>query len=158
VEVRVTVNDTSAIAKVNNLPENVRKYLRGAVVELTQALAALVRSKLDGVVLNKISGDLQRSIKSRMVENRNQIYGEVYSDGSVPYASIHEYGGIINHPGSSKFQAFDISGQTIFTHFTRPHTITIPERSYMRSSLADMQEQIVERLTQVAQQAGSTTP
>jgi len=49
----------------------------------------------------------------------------------VPYAAINNFGGVIKHPGSSKFQVFDYGGGTIFTHGTKPHDIPIPARTFM---------------------------
>ena len=63
----------------------------------------------------------------------------------VPYAAIHQFGGTIEHPGSDKFQAFEIGGQWVYTHGTKPHPITIPARPYMMFQDADV-EQIIQIL------------
>jgi phage gpG-like protein len=56
----------------------------------------------------------------------------VYLDTSrVPYAAIHNFGGVIKHPGSDKFQAFEYMGGMIFTHGTKAHNINIPQRMFM---------------------------
>lgn len=148
----VEVDATRAIARVGRIDQATRAALRGVIVTLTQGLAALVRQKLSGQVLNKVSGRLYNSISSTMIENPSTVYGVVMTQG-VPYARIHEYGGTIHHPGSSKFQAWMGPNGMIFTHGTKPHDIVIPERSYMRSSLADMQDQIVSQLTQAVRGA-----
>ena len=129
------------------LPERFRAQLRPAIIELTRELTSRVRQKLSGGVLNIRSGKLLASIQSELIEEPTRIFGQVSSVGVI-YAAIHEYGGIIKHPGSSKFQSWVGSdGKRVFTHFTKPHDIPIPERSYMRSSLAEMEAQIVARLT-----------
>ena len=74
----------------------------------------------------------------------------VVSTSGVPYAAIHEFGGTIQHPGSSKFQSWMGPNGRVSTHFTKAHAIPMPERSYMRSSLADMRDDIVSRLTAAA--------
>lgn len=51
--------------------------------------------------------------------------------GNLPYAGIHNFGGVINHPGSQKMQAFEVGGQLIVTHGTKPHKIPIPQRKYL---------------------------
>lgn len=49
----------------------------------------------------------------------------------VPYAAIHNFGGTIKHPGSSKLQTFRIDGKWITTHGTKAHLIPMPKRQYM---------------------------
>ena len=145
--IKVEVNADQANLRIGRIDQATRAALRGTIVGLTQSVTALVRQKLSGQVLHKRSGKLYNSIQQQLVENTTSIYGRVFSDGSAPYAAIQEFGGVIHHPGSSKFQAWQSPGGWVFTHMTRPHDITIPERSYMRSSLADMQDEIVSRMT-----------
>jgi phage gpG-like protein len=144
--ISVEVDASRAQLKLARIDQQTRTALRGEIVRLTQALATLVRAKLSGGVLNKRTGRLYNSVQSMLIENTTSIYGRVSTQG-VPYAAIHEFGGIIQHPGSSKFQAWQNAGAWVYTHMTRAHDITMPERSYMRSSLADMQAEIVERMT-----------
>jgi phage gpG-like protein len=49
----------------------------------------------------------------------------------VPYARINNFGGVIKHPGSDKFQAFAGADGMVFTHGTKPHDINIPQRKFM---------------------------
>ena len=143
--VSVSVDASKAIAKLGRMDAATRTALRGVIVVSTQQLAALVRAKLSGQVLQKRSGRLFDSIQSQMFENTAGVFGRVFSQG-VPYARIHEYGGVINHPGSSKFQAWQNPGGWVFTHYTRPHKIPMPERSYMRSSLAEIRDEVLDRM------------
>jgi phage gpG-like protein len=144
--ISVEVDTSRAQLKLGRIDQQTRTALRGEIVKLTQALATLVRAKLSGGVLNKRTGRLYNSIQSMLIENTTSIYGRVSTQG-VPYAAIHEFGGIIKHPGSSKFQAWQGPGGWVYTHMTRPHDIPIPQRSYMQSSLNDMRDEIVERMT-----------
>ncbi len=59
--------------------------------------------------------------------------------GGIPYAWIHQEGGIIHHPGSKEFQVFSVLGETVFTHGTKPHEILIPARPYMMFQDEDIQ-------------------
>lgn len=147
--ISVTVDTTRAIAKLGKLSEATRARVRTAIVELTQKLAERVRAKLSGEVLHVRSGALLASIHSEMVEGTNDIYGTVYSQG-VPYAAIHEYGGVTSpHVIAAKYaQAlrFEIGGEVFFRKSVNHPGSKIPERSYLRSSLAEMQDEIVARL------------
>lgn len=64
----------------------------------------------------------------------------------IPYAAILNFGGIIKHPGSSKFQAFDLGGKMIYTHGTKAHDIPIPARPFMVFQEED-KEQILQTLS-----------
>jgi phage gpG-like protein len=154
--ITVQVDASKVILRFDRMPLALRTAIRGETISLTQALAARVRENLSGRVLNRRTGALYNSVKSELVENPSTVYGRVYVDPGSPaakYAGIHEYGGIINHPGSDKFQAWQEGGAWVYTHKTRPHQIPIPQRSYMRSALEEMREQIVARLTAAAQRA-----
>lgn len=139
--------------RLPRISDAVRRALRPEVVSLTQLLTNLIREKLSGQVLNRRSGRLYNSVRGELVESPTRIGGEVATRG-VPYGPIHEFGGIIKHPGSSKYQSWiGGDGNRVHTHFTRPHDIPIPERSYMRSSLAERTAEIIERLTRAAKTA-----
>jgi len=55
----------------------------------------------------------------------------------VRYARIQEFGGVIQHPGSSgKLQVFETrAGDTVFTMKTKPHSIAIPGLHYLWRAL-----------------------
>ena len=64
----------------------------------------------------------------------------------VPYAAINNFGGVIKHPGSKKFQVFQVGGEIVFTHGTEPHDINIPQRMFMLLQEED-KEKILEILS-----------
>lgn len=102
-------------------------------------------------VLRMVSGRLFQSFNPSNTENIsiiNKSGDEItLTYGSkVPYAAIHEYGGTINHPGSSKFQVFTIGNKTIRTNFTEAHSITIPKRPYLAPAVKEMQSKGYESL------------
>jgi phage gpG-like protein len=94
--------------------------------------------------LRMVSGRLFQSFNPSNAENISVINTRgdeiTLSYGSkVPYAAIHEYGGTIAHPGSSKFQVFSIGNKTIYTRYTQPHSIGIPKRPYLAPAVKQMQ-------------------
>lgn len=100
--------------------------------------------------LNQISGRLVGSINAIPAQiNGEEISGSVEGGGGLVYAHIHEYGGVIL-PKTAKALRFQIDGKTIFAK-----SVTMPERSYMRSSLVEMRDEIVASLQQAASEAGS---
>lgn len=66
--------------------------------------------------------------------------------GGLPYAHIHNSGGSIPHPGSSKKQAFIGSrdGKLVVTDYTRPHAIPMPQRKFVM-----FQQQDIDKITQM---------
>jgi phage gpG-like protein len=89
------------------------------------------------------SGSIGRSVRIAEVTPQSVTV----EAGGLPYNVIHQLGGTIRHPGSSKLQAW-ISVETsprgglksekgrrsglVVTHGTRPHDIPIPARRYMK--------------------------
>ncbi len=139
----------------------------------------VVEDKLSGQVLNVRSGDLRRSIQQDVTQTGDLIVGRVFSSGDVKYAAIHEFGGDIHMPprawdvklrttaAGELMRQKENSNLAVFarTQGSRAHadsrttsrhaehqgyTIHMPERSYMRSSLADMAEGIMADLKSTA--------
>ena len=136
------------MAKLKMLPNVFRQRLNAALMVQADMLVSHIKAdKLSGQVLKVGTTShphLRDSIFQQNVQNDSSgVVYKVASGGNIPYAAIHEYGGVIQHPGSDKFQAWDGPGGPVFTHGTKPHSITIPERSYMRSALADNKASII---------------
>lgn len=132
--------------------------LKKVTVLSIQLQGQVVRQKLSGQVLNVRSGALRRSI-TQAVDDKGSagVYGRVFSAGDVKYAGIHEFGGVIKHPGGTKFFIDRATGRAKFISNnseaaawaypeTRAHDIKMPERSFLRSSLGDMEGRIVSGL------------
>jgi hypothetical protein len=118
-----------------------RAGVRDACETAAPMLAGLVRQKLSGAVLRPRSGALRASIRAETAEDANGIEARVFGDGALPYARIQEYGGRISvpeiRPMNAQALAFAYGGRLVFARHARAHVVTIPERSYMRSSLAE---------------------
>lgn len=140
----VSVEDTATV-RLQKLPEEARQRLRAVIFRNNPILAGSVRAKLDGPVLRRRSGRLVNSIKNEMREGTTYIYGIVYSRG-VPYARIHEYGGQTRPhdivPRNAKALHFWIGGKEVFSQRVHHPGSKIPMRSYMRSSLREMQARL----------------
>lgn len=146
------VGDRQLLVKMRGMSKRVHEELLKATTGLSFDLMALVKRKLSGDVLNAISGKLRDSIFQEVNDDGNSVQGRVASDGTVKYAAIHEFGGVINipdiYPVNAQALHFFMGGEEIFAKYARAHTVVMPERSYMRSSLVDMKEQIKEELTE----------
>lgn len=114
----------------------------------------IVQEKLNGQVLNQRSGKLARSIQQDSHTDGDEVVGEVFSAGDVKYAGIHEFGGTTPPhdivPNKASALAFMIGGKQIFAKIVHHPGSRIPERSYMRSSLAEQADDIIDGLKEAA--------
>jgi phage gpG-like protein len=149
-------------AQLDGYPAALQAALSAKATELAAALADLVKNdKLSGAVLNARSGALSDSITANVTAEGDDILASVGSEGDVKYAAIQEHGGKTSAheilPAKGDVLAF-ISGDG--QHFARrvehPGSV-IPERSYLRSSLDDMKDEIVDGLADAAAEAWEST-
>lgn len=150
---RITMRgDRELVAQLSAMPSGLRAVLRRRVWSLTLRLQARVQRKLSGTVLNVVTGALRRSIQPTVEETGARITGRVFSTGDVKYARIHEFGGKtrahIIEPKKAAALMFLVGGKSVFAKRVNHPGSTMPERSFMRSSLADMRDEIVRELTQ----------
>lgn len=142
------IGQDALIDRFTRMPENLHTALVKTMTSLSIKLWGLVQSKVQGPVLNKRSGNLLRSIHWDWVEDSPAaVVSKVFSDGSVKYAAVHEFGGLKSYviePVDAKALAFQIGGQLRF--FKKVVHPPLKERSYMRSSLTDMAAEIKSRL------------
>lgn len=139
--------DTALLAKFDRMQSAVMLALKMKITKLTLQLENRVKTqKLSGQVLNRVSGRLMASIGREVVSQPDKVYGRVFSSGDVKYAAIHEFGGqTAPHlilPKKASVLKFDKGGQTVFARKVNHPGSKMPERSFLRSSLRDMSEQI----------------
>lgn len=146
-DINVQISDSAIKAKFNSIPGKVNSSLQKTIYTIVEKLRThIVQDKLLGQVLNRRTGRLGQSIQTKVESSPTSITGIVYSAGDVKYAAIHEFGGRtsphIIEPKTA--QALYFNGR--FAKRVNHPGSNIPERSYMRSSLADMADEIKQRL------------
>ena len=124
---------------LSDLPGSVRGALRAELQAAMADLAASIQDdKLSGQVLKVRSGRLRASITAEVSDDGESLSGTVGSD--VPYAAIHEYGGtIVRRQAAAARRGRRPGGAGVTVE---------PERSYLRSALAEQADDIRDRLTQ----------
>jgi hypothetical protein len=162
--ISATVDSLSFMAKLDGISAKAAPNVRKAVDVSTIDLASYIQNqKLQGQVLNRVSGDLIRSVlpvlarevSTGVIEGAVTI-GAKKNEPGVHYAGIHEHGGTIQHPGSTgKLQVFEAGGETIFTMKTKPHAIRIPQRAYAAPALAENKSRIVSNIAGAIAQTAS---
>lgn len=135
----VEVNSTSVRLKLAAMPENIHSAVRLTAGTLAEKLRShIVKDKLRGQVLHRRTGLLGDNEFYRIDETASSITGTVFVGKNVPYAAIHEYGAVFQR----------LVTMVWGRHVKNPKNATFhyPERSYQRTGLADMRQEIVNSL------------
>ena len=125
------------------------RRVQGAVMEAMQRIVIgleshIVKDKLSGQVLHRRSGVLSGAVHSVVGTGAGgEIIGKVMVGNQARYGWVHEYGGTFTIPAHTRRithffgYKFPKGQQARELAQVRAHTATYPERSFMRSSLAD---------------------
>lgn len=135
---------------VRDLPDRIRQEGLASMEDLVAGLVSYtINDKLAGQVLTRRAGRLASSIFGSAVVSGDLVVGTLGSKG-VPYAAIQEYGGQTGPhdimPTAARALSFIWHGDRVFfSHVNHPGS-KIPENSYLRSTLLDMHDVILEEL------------
>ena len=152
-------------AQFDALPGAVMANVAAKVQALTTQLEALVKSNLTaGTPLVEKTGALLHSIGMDFEADALGATGTVFSRG-VPYAHIQEYGGTTPEHGidpvnakalrflsrkSVEFKTGSSTGEVVFAQHVEHPGAAMPERSFLRRSLAEMRAEIGAQIKQAA--------
>lgn len=116
----------------------------------TETAAYCIANKLSGSPLHRRSGRLSRTVHGDVQSAGTLVSGVVAAGRDVPYARIHEYGGLIKAHDvvarSAQALMIPLAQGVIFRRRAHIPDVTMPERSYMRSSL---KERVPEGMTKL---------
>lgn len=123
--------------------------LEAKVAALGAELKARIEANLSGDVLANKSGALLASLALEPVIDAETIVMR-FASHDVPYAHIQEFGGKTEAHDivaiKAKALAFVTGGKACFARCAHHPGSVIPQRSFMRSALDDMQGEIVGEL------------
>lgn len=130
-----------------------------AVLEAVTRMAFVMRdrmiAKASGGVLQRRSGRLARSIRARVSDSRRRIQARVGT--GVRYAAIQEYGGVVPaheiDPRHGGALAFEINGAQRFAARVHMPAVRLAARFFARSSLDELEPEIVEALENAVRRA-----
>lgn len=160
----VSVRDESLIATFRGYPGRLAAALLNAMQRITLKIQTVVKEeKLTGQVLHVRTGTLRRSINRRIWISGDQINGAVGTN--VEYAGPHEFGfhgtvTVREHQrrirarvdakwaGKKKGKVIGIAHVKAFTR-----TMNLPERSFLRSSLRELEQFTANEIRRSAQGA-----
>ena len=137
-------------ATLGQLPEKVVRALAFKATALAQEIVDCARNDKLGGVLNVRSGALAASIDAFVTSSDDEVVATIGSFGDVKYAAIQEYGGkTAAHEimaSQAKALTFLEGGTERFARVVHHPGSQIPARSYLRSSLDEMTQDVVDAL------------
>ena len=153
------VGDAEVTARLDALPTKLRDEMKEGIGRCVLKLQRMVtRDKLSGQVLKVRTGTLRRSIDQVVEDDGNQVTGIVSTN--VKYAAAHEYGfqGTVDVRDSlrrskeqfslrkltksgleSKASLGKWAGKGEIVVRAHSRQVSIPERSFLRSALRDLE-------------------
>lgn len=154
------IGAVQTIAALGAFRDRARENVKKAIKELTFRLVAHVKEdKLSDQVLRVRTGRLRRSITKQFSEQGDSFTGIVGTN--VSYAAVHEYGfkGTVNIRGYMR-TAKTVFGRQLKAPITFPvrahaRSVNLPERSFLRSALADMKPEIDARISAAVREAAN---
>lgn len=146
------------VARLKGMGDRVPVVMRRAMNESVHLIhSKVMEEKLLGQVLNRRTGNLLRNIRSEVVQigllatKTMGLLGRVFVGSGAPYGKIHEFGGTVQIPEivpkNKKALRFFVGNNylgtdVIFARKTRAHPVTIPQRSFLRSTLKERAEDV----------------
>jgi phage gpG-like protein len=135
--------DADLAARLDGMPGAVFAAVAAKSAALADRLLDLVGRKLSGGVLQSRSGALASSVGvDGPAITDDGVVTTLFAGAGLKYAAIQEYGGVTAPhdilPVRAKALAFLAGGQQVFARVVHNPGSHIPERSYLRSSLAEM--------------------
>jgi len=149
--VTITVSNVdNVVTRLEGFGARLGESLNRAMLRIVIELQNYIRTEklVGGNPLHQRSGNLSRSIQYQVVQESDGVHGKVGVDGTASsYGRVHEYGGNFNireHIATSrKGNPYDV----------RAHSATYPQRSFLRSSLSENKDNIVEALQRAVNEA-----
>ena len=153
------LGDKSVVVSLGRKSESIGAAIRKEVGILAIKLVAHVKAgKLTGQVLKVQSGRLRRSITYKTYVSDSMIYALVGTN--VIYAAIHEFGGKTKphdiYPKKGKVLSWIAgNGEARFATVVHHPGSLMPPRSFLRSALVDMHDEIVDGLQNAVNRGAS---
>jgi phage gpG-like protein len=141
------VGDDALAERLEDLPAVVLAAVAARSASLADQLLARVHARLGGEVLQPRSGALDASVGvDGPALAGDQVVTRLFAGADLKYAAIQEYGGVTGPheilPSRAKALAFLDGGRRVFAKVVHHPGSRLPERSYLRASLAEMASRI----------------
>ena len=152
------VGTEAVLTRLGEAPAKIRAAAKTSLDAWAEELAGyIVSEKLSGQVLNRRTGNLRATVHPISEETASTISGGAGGGRDIPYAKIHEYGGLIPAHTvvvrNAQALAFTVNGMLRFAKSVNIPDVQMPERSYMRSSLREEAPSGIEQLKAAVREA-----
>lgn len=151
--------DKAVLARFEQATGKVIAAAKTSLDAWAMELAGYIRSeKLSGDPLNRRSGRLSTSVHPiNAADTGSAVSAGAGGGAGVPYAKIHEYGGLIPAHTvvvhNAKALCFSVGGVRRFAQSVNIPEVTMPERSYMRSALREQAPEGINELRAAVREA-----
>ncbi|MDE2229907.1 MAG: hypothetical protein KGL11_12825 [Alphaproteobacteria bacterium] len=141
--IEVTISAADALGRLRDLPPALASRLSSVVATLAQRLYDRVEDNLSGVVLKRRTGRLAASIVQQ-VDGLSASVG--FDPAAVPYGAAQEFGADLRAhliaARNARALSFVVAGKRVFAKRVMFPGAHLPERSFLRSALADLAPEI----------------
>lgn len=146
------------IARLGEMPGKINTAAKSSLDAWATELAGYIKAdKLSGQVLNRRSGRLSASVHPVTEQTSSSISGGAGGGAGVPYAKIHEFGGMIPAhqivAKNAQALSFTVDGIKRFAKSVQIPDVQMPERSYMRSAFKEEAPRGIEMLRAAVKEA-----
>ena len=150
--------DSALVTKLEETTGKIKAAAKSSLDMWATELAGYIKmNKLSGDPLHRRSGNLSSSVYPDKRETADTISGGARAGLDVPYAKIHEYGGLIPAhqvvARNAKALAFTVGGMLRFAKSVQIPDVQMPERSYMRSALREQAPEGIAELRAAVKEA-----
>lgn len=143
------VGAPQVVARLEGAQERVHAAVKGSLDAWSAELATYIKeSKLSGDPLHQRTGKLRESIIAYRKDSGTTLEGGAAGGAGVPYAKIHEFGGVI----TAKTAPY-LTFRTLDGRWHKVKSVVMPERSYMRTSFREQADQGVSEIRAAVQAA-----
>jgi phage gpG-like protein len=148
--ITVTIDGVeNTVIRLQGFPAKLQESLSRTMMQIVIGLQSYIRTRklVGGNPLNQRSGNLSRAITYQVKQESDGVTGIVGVDSTAPYGKVHEYGGTIT---IREHIAHSRKGNP---YSVRSHTATYPVRSFLRSSLDENRQDIMDQLRKAVNDA-----
>lgn len=147
--------DAALSARLRSLPARLHERVLATMQRLGLDLKARIIENLSGAVLHRRSGRLAAAQEVAVTDDGDAItLAAGFDSADVPYGAIQEYGGTTRahliEARNARALAFAVGGRLVFARRVHHPGSKIPERSFLRSALADRAPAMLAELAAIA--------
>jgi phage gpG-like protein len=145
------IGSQRVITALGDAPVKVNAAVKSSLDAFATELAGYIKAeKLSGDPLHRRSGRLSASVHPVTEQTGTTMAGGAGGGAGVPYAQIHEFGGVIPAHEvvvrNAKALCFTVDGVRRFATRVQIPDVQMPERSYMRSAFDEQAPSGMEQL------------